>query len=137
MGAEFLEQGTITRKNDKRITSIGRKLRKWKLDELPSLLNVILGNMSIVGPRPDVPGYADNLVGEQRKILELKPGITCPASLKYASEEKILANMHDSAEFNDKVIFPDKVKMNLDYYYSRSFLLDVKIIARTLFRVNY
>jgi lipopolysaccharide/colanic/teichoic acid biosynthesis glycosyltransferase len=117
-----------------RITPLGAFLRKYKLDELPELWNVLKGDMSFVGPRPDVPGYADKLTGEDRKILELKPGITGPASLKYANEEEILAKVENPVEYNDKVIFPDKVKINLDYYYNHNLWLDIKYIFKTIFR---
>ena len=106
---------TVTARDDKRITKLGSFLRKWKFDELPELINVLTGDMSFVGPRPDVPGYADLLTGENRKILALRPGITGPASLKYYNEEEILANVGNPNEYNDKVIFPDKVKINLKY----------------------
>lgn len=119
-----------------RITPLGAFLRKYKLDELPELWNVLIGEMSLVGPRPDVPGYADKLKGKNRKILELRPGITGPASLKYANEEEILAKVEDPKKYNDDLIFPDKVKINLDYYYNRSFSGDFKIIISTIFRVN-
>lgn len=125
---------TITKKNDKRITKLGRFLRKWKLDELPELLNILCGDMSLVGPRPDVPGYADNLKGEERLILKLNPGITGPASLKYSNEEELLENVKDPKWYNDNIIFPDKVKINLDYYYNHNLLTDVKLIFRTIFR---
>jgi lipopolysaccharide/colanic/teichoic acid biosynthesis glycosyltransferase len=121
---------------ESRITPFGAFLRKHKLDELPELWNVLKGDMSIVGPRPDVPGYADRLTGENRRILQIKPGITGPASLKYANEEKILSTMHDPIMYNDEVIFPDKVKINLDYIDHCSFLLDLKIILKTIFRRN-
>ncbi len=117
-----------------RITPLGAFLRKYKIDELPELWNVLIGDMSFVGPRPDVPGYADKLQGEERKILELRPGITCEASLKYSNEEEILAKVDDPQKYNDEVIYPDKVKINLAYYYNQSFLGDLKIIFRTVFR---
>lgn len=117
-----------------RITPLGAKLRKYKIDELPELWNVLIGDMSLVGPRPDVPGYADKLEGADRKVLELRPGITGPASLKYANEEEILAKVDNPQEYNDTVIFPDKVKINLDYYYNHSLLLDLKIIWQTVAR---
>jgi len=104
------------------------------LDELPELWNVLIGDMSFVGPRPDVPGYADKLKGENRKVLELRPGITCEASLKYANEETLLAKQKDPVKYNDEVIFPDKVKMNLTYYYNHNILKDIKIILKTIFR---
>jgi lipopolysaccharide/colanic/teichoic acid biosynthesis glycosyltransferase len=106
------------------------------LDELPELWNVIKGEMSFVGPRPDVPGYADKLIGEERKILELRPGITGPASLKYANEEEILTNVADPIKYNDEVIYPDKVRINLDYFNNRSFCLDIKLIFWTIFKKN-
>jgi lipopolysaccharide/colanic/teichoic acid biosynthesis glycosyltransferase len=107
-------------------------LRKYKLDELPELWNVLIGDMSLVGPRPDVPGYADLLKRDDRKILELRPGITGPASLKYADEEAILADQTDPQKYNDEVIFPDKVRINLDYMNHWSFWLDIKIIFCTI-----
>lgn len=122
---------------ESRITPLGFFLRKYKIDELPALYNVLIGDMSLVGPRPDVPGYADILTGDDRLILELKPGITGPASIKYSNEEEILAKVNNPIQYNDEVIFPDKVKINLDYYYNRSFLGDLKIILNTLFRTNY
>jgi len=117
-----------------KVSAIGQFFRKYKIDELPQLFNVLIGNMTFVGPRPDVAGYYDTLVGEERKILELKPGITCAASLKYYNEEEILARQPDPALYNDTVIFRDKVKMNLDYYYHRSFWGDIKIIFNTFFK---
>lgn len=119
---------------ESRITPLGHVLRKYKLDELPELWNVLIGDMSFVGPRPDVPGYADALVGTARNILKLRPGITGPASLKYANEEEILAQVENPKEYNDNVIFPDKVKINLDYYENHSFAGDVKLIISTIFR---
>ena len=116
------------------VSVIGVFLRKYKIDELPQFINVLLGTMSVVGPRPDIPGYYDILEGEQRKILELKPGITCLASLKYANEEELLGQKEDSIFYNDTVIFPDKVNMNLEYYYNNSFCGDIKIIWKTIFR---
>jgi len=125
---------SVSVKGEARITPLGAKLRKYKIDELPELWNVLIGDMSFVGPRPDVPGYADNLKGEDRNILKLKPGITCEASLKYANEEEILAKQENPVKYNDEVIFPDKVKMNLDYYYNNNILKDIKIILKTIFR---
>lgn len=119
---------------ESRITPLGQVLRKYKLDELPELWNVLIGDMSFVGPRPDVPGYADILVGTDRDVLKLRPGITGPASLKYANEEEILAKVKNPKEYNDRVIFPDKVKINLDYYKKHSLLGDIKLIFATIFR---
>ena len=117
----------------KKVTSLGRFLRKSKLDELPQLFNILVGQMSFVGPRPDVPGYYDTLEGENRNILELKPGLTSEASIKYAKEEEALAKQSNPLEYNDTIIFPDKVKMNLEYYYNRSFFGDLGLIFRTVF----
>lgn len=116
------------------ITKVGFFFRKYKLDELPQLLNVLKGEMSIVGPRPDIEGYYDKLEGENRKILNLKPGITCESSIKYYNEEQILEQQQDALHYNDSVIFPDKVKMNLNYYYNQNLLSDIKIIIKTIFR---
>lgn len=117
---------------ESRITPLGAKLRKYKLDELPELWNVLIGDMSFVGPRPDVPGYADKLEGEARAILKLKPGITGPASLKYRNEEEILAQQPDPIKYNDEVIYPDKVRINLEYLRHWSFWLDIKVIVHTI-----
>lgn len=124
---------SISVKGESRITPLGAKLRKYKLDELPGLWNVLIGNMSFVGPRPDVPGYADKLEGDERRILLLKPGITGPASLKYKNEEELLAKQYDPIKYNDEVIFPDKVRINLDYLDNRTFWGDIKIILDTIF----
>ena len=118
---------------ESRITPLGAKLRKYKLDELPELWNVLVGDMSFVGPRPDVPGYADKLVGEDRVILKLRPGITGPASLKYRNEEELLAGVDDPQTYNDTVIFPDKVRINKEYYYNWSFRKDIRYIFQTVF----
>ena len=119
---------------ENRITPFGRVLRKYKFDELPELWNVFIGDMSFVGPRPDVPGYADVLVGTDRDVLKLRPGITGPASLKYANEEEIHASVENPKEYNDTIIFPDKVRINLDYYRNHSLLGDIKLIFATIFR---
>ena len=124
----------VSIKNDSRITAVGKILRKYKLDEIPELINVLFGSMSLVGPRPDVPGYVDLLKGENRKILTLKPGITGPASLKYFNEEEILSSKKNPKDYNDKIIFPDKVKINLDYYYKNNIWIDIKIIFATILK---
>ena len=129
------ENITVTVSDDSRITRIGKYLRKTKIDELPEILNVLFGQMSFVGPRPDVKGYADKLKGANRKILALRPGITGPASLKYYNEEYILSQKSNPKKYNDEVIFPDKVKINMHYFHNRSFFLDLKIIFATIFRV--
>lgn len=128
---------SITVKNDDRITRLGKFLRKTKIDELPELFNILKGDMSFVGPRPDVPGYMDKLSGDDRVILNLRPGLTGPASLKYINEEEILANVSDFKWYNDNVIFPDKVRINKLYYENWSFWLDLKIIFHTLIRKPY
>lgn len=116
-----------------RITPLGATLRRYKLDELPELWDVLIGNMSFVGPRPDVPGYADLLQGEARRILELRPGVTGPASLKYRDEEDLLAKVDNPQEYNDTVIFPDKVRINLYYLNHYSFAKDFQMILCTIF----
>ena len=124
--------GNITVRGDNRITPVGAFLRRYKLDELPELWNVLKGDMSFVGPRPDVPGYADVLGGVERRILEIRPGITSPASMKYNNEEDILAMQPDPVHYNDRVIYPDKVRINLEYMHRRNFWLDLKIIVYTV-----
>lgn len=117
---------------ERRITPLGAKLRCYKLDELPELWNVFIGDMSFVGPRPDVPGYADQLQGDDRNILKLRPGITGPASLKYRDEENLLAEQSDPQKYNDEVIFPDKVRINLYYLQHYSFVKDIEMIVCTV-----
>ena len=113
-------------------TKWGDFLRASKIDEIPQLINVIKGDMSIVGPRPDVEGYYDLLEGENKILLNLKPGLTSEAALKYFNEEKILSSKKQSKIYNNNVIFPDKIKMNLHYYQRRSLLVDLKIILKTI-----
>ncbi len=117
---------------ESRITPLGAKLRHYKLDELPELWNVLIGDMSFVGPRPDVPGYADQLKGDDREVLKLRPGITGPASLKYRNEEDLLAKQADPQRYNDEVIFPDKVRINLYYLHHYSFIKDIQMIFCTV-----
>jgi lipopolysaccharide/colanic/teichoic acid biosynthesis glycosyltransferase len=123
---------TITTANDNRITKYGKFFRKYKIDELPQLWNVLIGDMSFVGPRPDVPGYADKLEGDDRIVLSIKPGITGPASLKYKHEEEILAKVDNPVEYNDKVIWPDKVKINKEYIKNWSLKKDLEYIKKTI-----
>jgi len=125
---------TVTVKGDGRITPAGRFLRKYKIDELPELWNVLKGEMSLVGPRPDMPELTGALTGDERLILELRPGITGPATLKYTNEEDLLAAKPDPKQFNDEILWPDKVRINLDYYRNLSLLTDIKIIFKTIFR---
>ena len=122
---------TVTTRNDVRITTSGAFFRHTKIDELPQLWNVLKGDMSFVGPRPDVPGYADKLQGADRAMLILRPGITGPASLKYKDEETLLAAQADPEQYNDEVIWPDKVSINLDYIRHYSFVQDLVYILRT------
>ncbi|MBR4135023.1 MAG: sugar transferase [Bacteroidales bacterium] len=117
---------------ESRITPLGATLRKYKIDELPELWNVLIGDMSFVGPRPDVPGYADALTGDDREVLLLRPGITGPASLKYRNEEELLASQPDPQRYNDEVLFPDKVRLNRYYLHHYSFLTDLQIILATV-----
>ena len=142
---------TVSVAGDSRITPLGAKLRHYKLDELPGLWDVLIGNMSFVGPRPDVPGYADKLTGDDRDVLKLRPGITGPATLKYRLEDEYLANarqlvsnLHVNLDlnsmsdqevavwYNDNVIYPDKVRLNCYYYRHYSFINDIQMIFCTV-----
>ena len=137
---------TVSVAGDSRITPLGAKLRHYKLDELPGLWDVFVGNMSFVGPRPDVPGYADKLVGDDRDVLKLRPGITGPATLKYRLEDEMISeyvakkqkegdkrSMQEIAvEYNDNVIYPDKVRLNCFYYRNYSFIKDIQMIFCTV-----
>lgn len=123
---------TITTMHDQRITKSGKFFRRTKIDELPQLFNILLGAMSFVGPRPDVKGYADKLEGEDRIILSIRPGLTGPASLKYRNEEEILAKQSNPKEYNDKVIWRDKVKINSEYIRTWSFKKDMVYIVKTI-----
>ena len=144
---------TVSVAGDRRITPLGAKLRHYKLDELPGLWDVLIGNMSFVGPRPDVPGYADLLQGDDRDVLKLRPGITGPATLKYRLEDEMLADVRnlmlesryipkaqiaamsdqELAEwYNDHVIYPDKVRLNCYYYRHYSFAKDIQMIVCTV-----
>ena len=137
---------TVSVAGDSRITPLGAKLRHWKLDELPGLWDVLIGNMSFVGPRPDVPGYADKLQGDDRDVLKLRPGITGPATLKYRLEDEMISEyvaqkkkegdtrpMQEIAvEYNDAVIYPDKVRLNCYYYRHYSFIKDIQMIVCTV-----
>jgi len=123
---------TITSLDDVRITKSGAFFRRYKIDELPQLLNVLLGSMSFVGPRPDVSGYADKLEGEDKIVLSIRPGITGPASIKYKDEEELLANQSNPKEYNDSVIWPDKVNINKEYIKNYSLKKDIKYIIKTL-----
>lgn len=132
MTVRTVEDSSITVAGDSRVTPIGSYLRRWKLDELPQLWNVFVGEMSLVGPRPDVPGYADKLQGDDRKLLLLRPGITGPATLAYRNEEEILAKVSDPVRYNDEVIYPDKVRINLEYLENCSLVQDLKYILETI-----
>ena len=144
---------TVSVAGDSRITPLGAKLRHWKLDELPGLWDVLIGNMSFVGPRPDVPGYADKLQGDDRDVLKLRPGITGPATLKYRLEDEMLADVRRlmsegrclpqeqidkmseqelAVWYNDNVIYPDKVRLNCYYYRHYSFVKDIQMIFCTV-----
>ena len=124
---------------ESRITPLGAILRKYKLDELPELWDVLIGHMSFVGPRPDVPGYADKLQGGDRIILSLRPGITGPATLKYRNEEVLLATVENPQQYNDEVIYPDKVRLNRYYAEHYSFAIDIRMIFCTVLgrHMNY
>ena len=144
---------TVSVAGDNRITPFGATLRYYKLDELPGLWDVLIGNMSFVGPRPDVPGYADKLTGDEKDVLKLRPGITGPATLKYRLEDEMICEfvakrqaegdvrpMQEIAtEYNDTVIYPDKVRLNCYYYRHYSFIKDIEIIFATVlgFKVKF
>lgn len=128
------ERSSITANVTNEISCSGRIFRKYKIDEIPQLINIVLGQMSFVGPRPDVAGYADKLEGEDRKILFLRPGVTGPASIKYANEEEILQKQADKKYYNDHIIWPDKVQINKEYYEECSLLKDIFYIYKTFFR---
>ena len=123
---------TVTTKDDPRVTPLGQWLRRTKVDELPQLVNVLLGDMSFVGPRPDVPGFADALEGDDRIVLSVRPGMTGPATLKYRDEEELLAVQADPEAYNRQVLFPDKVRINREYVQNYRFLRDLKYIAQTV-----
>ncbi len=123
---------TVTTADDMRITKSGKFFRDTKIDELPQLFNILFGTMSFVGPRPDVEGYADKLEGDDRVILSVRPAITGPASLKYKNEEEILAKQDNPKEYNDNVIWVDKVKINKEYIKNWSFKKDIEYILKTL-----
>ena len=126
------EGDSITTADDPRVTRMGHWLRHSKVDCLTELVNVFIGQMSFVGPRPDVPGYADQLQGDDRRILALRPGITGPASIKYRNEEELLAQQADPKTYNDTIIWPDKVKINLNYLDNWNFFEDIKLIFKTI-----
>lgn len=137
---------TVSVAGDSRITPFGATLRHYKIDELPGLWDVLVGNMSFVGPRPDVPGYADRLQGEDRDLLKLRPGITGPATLKYRLEDEMISDyvaqrqkegdgrpsQEIAEEYNNKVIYPDKVRLNCYYYRHYSFAKDIEMIFATV-----
>lgn len=141
---------TVSVAGDSRITPLGAKLRHYKLDELPGLWDVLIGNMSFVGPRPDVPGYADKLTGDDRDVLKLRPGITGPATLKYRLEDEMIAEYVSqkqkegdsrdaqviAEEYNDTIIYPDKVRINCYYYRHYSFIKDIQMIFCTVLGKN-
>ena len=122
----------VTTREDPRITPLGKLLRRTKIDELPQLFNVLIGTMSFVGPRPDVPGFADELEGDDRIILSIRPGITGPATLKYRNEEEMLSGVDDPETYNRDVIFPDKVAINRHYIENYSLGQDVRYILQTV-----
>lgn len=154
---------TVSVAGDSRITPFGAKLRHYKLDELPGLWDVLIGKMSFVGPRPDVPGYADKLTGDDRDVLKLRPGITGPATLKYRLEDEMIAEFISEIKseklkikngleipqgltdqelavwYNDNIIYPDKVRLNCYYYRNYSFIKDIEMIFATVlgFKVKF
>ena len=125
---------TVTTRQDPRITRVGSLLRKTKMDELPQLWNVLVGHMSLVGPRPDVPGFADRLTGDDLIVLSIRPGITGPASLEFRNEEELLSGQSDPERYNREVIWPKKVELNRAYVANYSFWKDLGYIWRTIIR---
>lgn len=125
-------ESTVTTSHDARITRTGELLRRLKIDELPQLVNVLGGDMSLVGPRPDVPGFADRLTGADRRMLSVRPGITGPAALAYRHEEEILAEVADPERHNREVIWPDKVRINCEYVRHWSLKGDVQYLIATI-----
>ena len=132
MKPDDINNSTVTLSNDSRITKSGAFLRRTKIDELPQLFNVLFGSMSFVGPRPDVKGFADELEGEDRVILSIRPGITCPASIKYKNEEELLASVDNPIEYNKNVIWRDKVRINKEYIKNYSLKNDILYIIKTV-----
>jgi lipopolysaccharide/colanic/teichoic acid biosynthesis glycosyltransferase len=126
---------TVTTASDPRITRLGRFFRRYKIDELPQLVNILLGDMSFVGPRPDVRGFADELEGEDRIILSVRPGITGPATLRFRNEEQMLQDSDDPERYNLEVVFPEKVKLNVEYIRDYRLWRDLTILWTTLFRL--
>lgn len=122
----------VTTNQSHEITNFGQFIRRTHLDELPQLINILKGEMSFVGPRPDVPGYADQLKGEDRIILSVKPGITGPAQLAFKNEEEILNKKTNPLLYNDEVLWPQKIRMNKEYVQKQSFLTDLLYICKTL-----
>ncbi len=118
---------------DKSATRLGKWLRTYKLDELPQLVNVLIGDMSFVGPRPDIKGFADELEGEDRIILGIRPGVTGPATIKYKNEEELLSVQDDPEKYNRTIIWRDKVEINKKYIENWSFYLDLKFIIKSIF----
>lgn len=124
---------SVTVKNDPRVTKVGRYIRRLKLDELPQFINVLIGNMSIVGPRPDMQGFADKLVGSDRILLTVKPGITGPATIYFRKEEALLAKQESPEVYNKEVIWPKKVEINKEYINNYHIISDIKYIIKTIF----
>lgn len=136
MAVDSAKSGLLTvGGRDPRITSIGYYLRKFKLDEFPQLINVLKGEMSFVGPRPEVRKYVDLYNEKQEQVLSVRPGITDVASIKYKDENEILQGHEDPEEYYIRKIMPDKIEMNLEYLNDRSFLKDVKVILHTFFAI--
>lgn len=126
-------ESDVTTSHTHSITTLGKFMRKYKLDELPQIFNILLNQMSFVGPRPDVVGYADELKGQDRIILTIKPGITGPAQLAYRDEEKILSQQENPLKYNDEIIWPDKVRINREYITNWTLINDLKYILKTIF----
>ena len=134
MRVRAIEDGSVTIAGDSRVTAVGRFLRRYKLDELPQLWNVLRGDMSFVGPRPEVPEYADTLSGTEREILEIRPGITGPATLVYRDEEALLARQSDPERYSRMAIYPHKIALNSQYIRQIGLLSDLGWIVETIYR---
>lgn len=126
----------ITVGNDSRITKVGIFLRKYKLDELPQLINVIKGDMSLVGPRPEVPKYVELYNENQKRVLEVRPGITDYASIEYRDENSILGNVENPEEYYINIIMPHKIDLNMKYIENNNVFIDIAIIFKTIFNIG-
>lgn len=129
------KSGQLTVGNDSRVTAVGKFIRKTKIDEFPQLINIIKGDMSVVGPRPEVPKYVALYKDEQKKVLSVRPGLTDLASLKYFDEQEILGKSNDPEKTYIQEVMPEKLRLNLQYVSERSLILDISLIFKTIVRI--